>query len=125
MRRHSVGAIVGAVVPTAVVVDDHPAFRRMARRLLIAAGYEVVGEASDIREARQQVVDAQPALVLLDVLLPDGNGIDLADELTDEGRIILLTSSRTAEELGPELGAKTFVTKSELSLQYLAGLRNQ
>ncbi|HLX87648.1 MAG TPA: response regulator [Acidimicrobiales bacterium] len=113
------------MVPTAVVVDDHPAFRRMARRLLIAAGYEVVGEASDIREARQQVVDAQPALVLLDVLLPDGNGIDLADELTDEGRIILLTSSRTAEELGPELGAKTFVTKSELSLQYLAGLRNQ
>ena len=94
----------------------------MAHRLLMAAGFEVVGEAADIRGARRQVADRQPDLVLLDVLLPDGNGVDLADELADSDRIVLLTSSRTAEELGLGLGAKRFVTKSELSLELFTAL---
>ena len=113
-----------SVRPTAVVVDDHPAFRRMARRLLTAAGYEVVGEAGDLCGARQQVRERQPALLLLDVLLPDGNGMELAEELTQGDRIVLLTSSRTEDELGPDLGGKRFVTKSDLTLQYLAALRD-
>lgn len=60
--------------PTAVVVDDSPAFRRAATRLLYAAGFRVVGEARDDREALEQVRRRRPALVLLDVLLPDRTG---------------------------------------------------
>ena len=59
-----------AVRPTALIVDDHPTFRRMAHRLLGAAGYQVVGEASDAQSAVAAVRRMRPQFVLLDVLLP-------------------------------------------------------
>ncbi|HEY7074098.1 MAG TPA: response regulator transcription factor [Solirubrobacteraceae bacterium] len=55
---------------TALVVDDHASFRRSARRLLEAAGYEVVGEAGDGSAALAAVRTLAPDLVLLDVVLP-------------------------------------------------------
>ncbi|HEY7143386.1 MAG TPA: response regulator [Streptosporangiaceae bacterium] len=109
--------------PTALVVDDHPTFRRMARRLLTAAGYQVVGEAGDAAGALLAVSRSRPAFVLLDVLLPDGNGIDVADQIGGPGApVVLLTSSRSAGELGPVLSGRAFLTKSELTVERLRGL---
>lgn len=109
--------------PTAVVVDDHTSFRRYARRLLVAAGYEVVAEA----EAAQSVIALtqhwHPALVLLDVVLPDGDGIDLANQLNAiAGTRVLLTSSRSRSDFGTALGDHHFVNKAELTIDGLAGL---
>jgi DNA-binding NarL/FixJ family response regulator len=88
--------------------------------MLEAGGFEVVGEAEDVSSARSAVRDLRPDAVLLDVQLPDGDGIALASELTANGTApdIVLCSSRGADELGPALdgsGAQGFLTKDELS----------
>ena len=109
--------------PTALVVDDHPTFRRMARRLLTAAGYQVIGEAVDAAGAVLAVRRSRPAFVLLDVLLPDGSGIEVAGQIEGPGApVVLLTSSRSAGELGPALSGRAFLTKSELTVERLRGL---
>ena len=78
--------------PTAIVVDDHPSFRKMARRLLTAAGYDVVGEAADAAGAVTAASQCHPAFVLLDVLLPDGSGLDVADLIGGPGAPIDLST---------------------------------
>ena len=108
--------------PTAMIVDDHPSFRRLAGRMLVAAGYTVIGEAGDAEQAVIAARRLRPDFVLLDVMLPDGSGIDVADELASGGGMVLLTSSKTAEDLGESVQQRTFVTKSELSVERLAGL---
>jgi DNA-binding NarL/FixJ family response regulator len=110
-----------------LIVDDHPGFRASARRMLEAGGFEVVGEADDAASARGAVIKLTPDAVLLDVQLPDGDGIALAAELTANGNPpeIVLCSSRDADELGSALsqsGARGFVTKDELSAGAIRGL---
>jgi DNA-binding NarL/FixJ family response regulator len=103
-----------------LIVDDHPGFRASARRMLEAGGFEVAGEAADAASARTAITELAPDAVLLDVQLPDGDGIALAAELAANGEApeIVLCSSRSADELGPALegsGAQGFLTKDELS----------
>jgi DNA-binding NarL/FixJ family response regulator len=88
--------------------------------MLEAGGFEVVGEAEDVSSARSAVRDLGPDAVLLDVQLPDGDGIALASELTANGTSpeIVLCSSRGADDFGTrpaESGARGFLTKDELS----------
>jgi DNA-binding NarL/FixJ family response regulator len=114
------------VRPTALIVDDHPTFRRMARRLLGAAGYDVVAEAGDAAEALRAVARERPQFVLLDVLLPDGSGIAVAEQIEGPaGPLVLLTSSRSADELGPALAGRIFVTKAELTVERLSGFSDE
>lgn len=111
------------VRPTAVVVDDHASFRRYARRLLVAAGYEVVAEADAARSVVALAQQWHPALVLLDVVLPDGDGIDLANQLSGiAGTRVLLTSSRSRLDFGTALGDHPFVNKADITIDGLAGL---
>jgi DNA-binding NarL/FixJ family response regulator len=103
-----------------LIVDDHPGFRASARRMLEAGGFVVAGEATDVAEARSAVAELSPDAMLLDVQLPDGDGIALAAELTANGSgpEIVLCSSRGADELGSAVersGARGFLTKDELS----------
>jgi DNA-binding NarL/FixJ family response regulator len=103
-----------------LIVDDHAGFRASARRMLEAGGFEVAGEAGDAASARQAVSELAPDALLLDVQLPDGDGIALASELSANGDapLIVLCSSRSADELGAglrECGARGFLTKEELS----------
>jgi DNA-binding NarL/FixJ family response regulator len=78
-----------------LIVDDARSFRESARNLLQARGYAVVGEADSVQAARRAVADLAPDAVLLDVNLPDGNGFQLAAELTsaEPGLSILLVSA--------------------------------
>ena len=90
---------------TVLIVDDHPTFRKYARRLLEHAGYEVVGEAENGATAIEAARAFRPMAVLLDVLLPDISGFAVADELagTLAGGSVVLTSSRSARDLGAAL----------------------
>lgn len=105
---------------TVVIVDDHPGFRRMARRMLEAAGFDVIGEAADGRSALRSVACLQPDLLLLDIQLPDLDGFAVARRVAEAGPdvVVVLTSSRSATDYGARLsrcGARAFIPKEELS----------
>jgi DNA-binding NarL/FixJ family response regulator len=112
----------------AVVVDDHGVFRSAAERLLTEAGIDVVGAAGGVSEGRDLIARLDPDVVLLDVHLPDGNGFDLARQLTGDGgrdRMILMTSSRPAADYRARMESSTvtgFISKDELSVERLSEL---
>ena len=110
-----------------LIVDDHEDFRRRARALLEADGFEVVGEAATGAEAIAAVAALEPELVLLDVQLPDLDGFEVARRLCDSGAgaTVVLTSSRDRCDYGSLLDgcpARGFVPKAELSGAALAAL---
>jgi CheY-like chemotaxis protein len=108
------------VATTVLVVDDHPTFRRFARRMLEEAGFCVVGEAGGCSEALERARDLRPHAVLLDVLLPDGSGLDVAARLSESfaEMLVVLTSSRSRSDFGAAFDgvpAARFIPKSALS----------
>jgi DNA-binding NarL/FixJ family response regulator len=110
-----------------VFVDDHPSFRAAARSLLEDDGYEVVGEAGDGAGALACVRTLAPEVVLLDVNLPDVDGIEVARRITAAGRApaVVLVSSRDHSEYDGLIGAsgaRGFIGKGELSGERLEGL---
>jgi len=112
---------------TIVIVDDDPRFRGIARRLLESEGFEVIGEAADGREALSVAGELEPDIVLLDVQLPDIDGIEVASQLTANGAgpAIVLTSTRDESDFGPQLqqsGARGFVPKGEISAERITSL---
>lgn len=98
-----------------LIVDDDVTFRDAARRLLSEAGYVIAGATATVGDARAAVAALRPDGVLLDVNLPDGNGVALAAELlaAHAGMRILLTSSDSGTR--PRDGLVPFVTKTELA----------
>jgi DNA-binding NarL/FixJ family response regulator len=103
-----------------LIVDDHPSFRRLASKLLAAGGFDVVGEAADGSAALAASRRLRPELVLLDVLLPDMSGFDVAAALAAEPvrPAIVFVSSRSASELAAGLErtpACGFIAKRELT----------
>jgi DNA-binding NarL/FixJ family response regulator len=106
--------------PTLLIVDDHPGFRSLARRLLAAGGFEVVGEAADGHAAITAARQLRPDVVLLDIQLPDIDGFEVAARLHDgeAGPAVVLTSTRDRADYGPRVdqcGARGFISKAELS----------
>lgn len=69
--------------PTVVIVDDHEVVRHGIRRALeqSAGGCEVIGEACTVAEAQALIDRTPPAVAILDVVLPDGDGIRLCREI--------------------------------------------
>ena len=103
-----------------LIVDDHPTFRKFARRLLEEAGFAVVGEAVDGGSAIEATLVLQPTAVLLDVLLPDVSGLEVAAILaaSPDPPAVVLTSSRGADDLGAALGeapSRGFIPKETFS----------
>lgn len=110
---------------TVVIVDDHAVFRASARKLLLAEGYSVIGEAADAASAMRLVESLRPDVVLLDIVLPDASGLDVAELLARQETRIVLISSRDPGDFGVRLShsrAAGFITKSELSGESLAQL---
>jgi DNA-binding NarL/FixJ family response regulator len=106
--------------PTLLIVDDHPGFRVLARRLLEAAGFEVVGEAADGHQAIAAARELRPDVVLLDIQLPDIDGFEVTARLADGGAgpVVVLTSIRDRADYGARVdrcGARGFIPKAELS----------
>ena len=115
---------MSASAPTVLIVDDHAGFRHSATVLLSSGGLEVVGTASDGGAALELAEELEPAVVLLDVRLPDMTGFDVADGLArlPAPPAVVLTSSLDASEVEPRADPRTvraFIPKSSLSAQRL------
>ncbi len=112
---------------TVLIVDDHPGFRSSARRVLEDAGYDVVGEAADGASALTAARELRPAVVLLDIQLPDVDGFEVALRLTSQldPPAVVLTSSHDGSDFADMItpcGARGFLAKAELSGPALAAL---
>jgi len=113
------------VTRTVLIVDDHGSFRTAARRMLEREGFEVVGEAVDGASGIALARATGPDLVLLDVVLPDLSGFDVADELDGGVSKIVLVSSRSRFDFGPRLlrsPVAGFISKDELSAERIREL---
>jgi two-component system phosphate regulon response regulator PhoB len=100
-----------------LIVEDEPAIREMIAFHLARAGYETL-EASDCREAREQLADHRPDLALVDWMLPDSSGLELTrmlkrDPNYEDLAIIMLTARAEERDKvsGLEGGADDYVTK--------------
>jgi DNA-binding NarL/FixJ family response regulator len=100
-----------------VLVDDHEVVRRGVRDLLsVEPDIEVVGEASTVSEALARVPALRPDVVVLDIRLPDGNGVQLCRDLKTSMpalNVLMLTSFSDDEALIDAImaGASGYVLK--------------
>jgi DNA-binding NarL/FixJ family response regulator len=125
MRRPVARATISGVSRTVLIVDDHEDFRRTARVVLEADGFEVVGEAADGVSAIAEAERLRPGLVLLDVQLPGVDGFEVASRLAEarDPPTVILVSSRDTSSYRRRLAqssARAFIPKSELSGETLA-----
>jgi DNA-binding NarL/FixJ family response regulator len=108
------------------LADDETLVREGIRRLLeLADDIEVVGEARDGLEAVAAISETAPDVVLLDVRMPRGNGLEVLRELRDRGMLrptLLLTTFDDAETVieGIRAGARGYMLK-DVSLEQLVG----
>ncbi|MCA9992533.1 MAG: response regulator transcription factor [Anaerolineales bacterium] len=107
-----------------LLVDDHALFRQSLNVLLTAHGYEVVGMASNGFEALALARQLRPDLILMDIEMPDGDGLTatrlIKAEMPDV-TIVMLTVSTTDEHLFNAIksGASGYLLKSQSADQFL------
>ncbi len=99
-----------------LIVDDLPLFRVGIGSALAAADFEVVGEATTAQDAVEKARELQPDVVLLDILMPGGSGLEVVDEIisvSPGSKVMLLTASESEEDLliGVKAGARAYLTK--------------
>jgi two-component system response regulator NreC len=115
---------------TIVLADDHAVVRGALRALLDGQDdMEVVGEATDVESARSAVRGAEPDVLILDVNMPDGLGVDAVPGLREEApetAIVLLTMDRdlTLARRALEAGARGYLFKDAAHLELIEAVRN-
>ena len=114
-----------------LLVDDNRELLSMVTRMLKREGFSQIKAVSCCREAKETLQEELPELIILDVMLPDGNGFSLFQEIRQKADIpILFLSARDEDNdrlLGLGLGADDYLTKpflpKELSLRIGAIIR--
>ena len=102
-----------------LIVDDHPIVRQGLSQLISQEqGLEVCGEAADASEALRMLAERQPDLVIVDISLSSGNGIELIKQIKSrDERVRMLVSSMHDESLFAEralrAGAMGYINKGE------------
>lgn len=110
-----------------LIIDDHARFRSVARRALQGDSFDVIGEAADGADGLRAVAELRPDVVVLDVMLPDVSGLEVARRLRDDApdSAVVLVSTHEEheyEELAHAHGARGFLPKAELSRTALVAL---
>jgi PAS domain S-box-containing protein len=116
--------------PTVLHVEDRDVNRHLRRRLLEPAGFRVI-DAATMREAYAAVVEERPDVVLTDIVLPDGSGFDLtqqirANPLTEHVRVVQISASFTDPEYrvrGLDSGADAYLIEPVDPAELIAVIR--
>jgi DNA-binding NarL/FixJ family response regulator len=112
-----------------LVVDDHAVVRRGLRALLESqSGLEICAEAADGIEAMQQVVKERPDLVILDLTMPQKNGLEVTRFIREEwpSTAVLILTMHFSEEIAREVlrcGARGYLLKSDVDIELLTAIR--
>lgn len=111
-----------------MIVDDTAFMRRMLRDLLVKEGYEIAAEAANGREAVEQYLQEQPDLVIMDITMPEMDGIAAVREIISHNpnARIVMCSALGQQELvleSLEAGALDFVMKPFLPAKVLEAIR--
>jgi two-component system response regulator RegX3 len=109
-----------------LIVEDEPSYVDALSVGLVGEGF-VVAAASTIADARAQFAAVKPDILLLDVMLPDGSGIDFCRELRATSAVPIIMVTARSEEvdviLGLEFGASDYVTKPYRLRELIARIR--
>jgi DNA-binding NarL/FixJ family response regulator len=111
-----------------LIADDHEVARKGIRALLEEhAGWEVCGEAKDGREAVEFTSQLNPDIILMDIGMPNLNGLDAARQIlatTPEARILILTVHDSEQAVREVLaaGARGFLLKSDAGRDLIAAV---
>jgi len=111
------------------IADDHSVVREGLANLLAAQpDLRVVGTAAEGREAVRQVVQLQPQVVILDIAMPQMNGIEAAREIRErapQSRVVILSMYSSAEHVfhALEAGARAYVLKESAASEIVAAVR--
>jgi len=114
--------------PTLLLVDDHPPLRAGVAAILDRSRrYEVVGEAGTLAEAMSGILERHPEIVVVDVSLPDGSGIDFVraakrDELVSGALMLTMHARRALAESAFMAGADGYLLKESTSDHLVAAL---
>ena len=113
-----------------LIADDH-AIVRMGVKLLLSAEkeFQIIGEAEDGLGALEMSLKAEPDLIILDLMMPKMNGVDVTKKVKEklpDAKIVLLTSFATAEGLAQALqyGANGIVLKSSAEVELIPAIRS-
>lgn len=112
-----------------LIVDDNAAFRQFVRTTVEnELGSLTITEAADGVEAVRLAVQAKPDLIILDIGLPNLNGIEAAKQIREaspESKILFLSQESSADVVQAALktGARGYVVKSDAGRELLAALR--
>ncbi len=115
---------------TVLLADDHTIVRQGLRAILDAQpDLEVVGEVSDGRSAVREVRAMQPDVVVMDIAMPDLNGIEATRQVTagpDAPRVIILSMYADVEHVLHALraGASGYVRKQDADTELVAAVRS-
>ena len=123
LRRSGLCGSLGEGMSHILVVDDYPMIREVLDYQLSREGFEVT-VAADAEEMRKNAALRTPDLVILDLVLPDTDGLTLARELrgeSDVGIIMLTGKGDTVDKVvGLEIGADDYITKPFQKRELLA-----
>lgn len=102
---------------TVLIIDDHESVRAGVKAALSRAGHICVGEAVNIAEARAQIAHTNPQVIVVDLSLPDGNGLEIvvwARSISQRIGIVVLTLNSAKDYLLTVMksGASAYVEKS-------------
>ena len=102
---------------TVLIIDDHESVRAGVKVALARAGHICVGEAATIAEARAQIAHTNPQVLVVDLSLPDGNGLEIvtwARSLSQRIGIVVLTLNSAKDYLLTVMksGASAYVEKN-------------
>ena len=110
-----------------LIVDDHPVFRAGLAALFTSAGYDVVGEAAGSAEAIELARVTAPDVVLMDLGLPDGSGVDATARIVGEHpatRVVVVTmfDDEGAVREALDAGAAGYIVKDAMPAEMLAAV---
>ncbi len=96
-----------------IVVDDEPIIRMDLKEILKELGYEVVGEASAVKEMLSLIDDVVPDVVLMDINLSDGNALTVAKDVAKKAALVVITAYANKEfiEMAKDAGVVGYLVK--------------